>query len=768
MIVLPSSLLNRCTSGSSYAVEERTSPDYNWHRVTRSLLIFRNLLAVATFVAAGVAKGADPLATQVTIYRDHYGTPHIVGTTEQATFFGYGYAQAQDHLTEMMLQYRDAQGRRAEVQGINALGDGYLHFIPYEYRWDGDYLQRLLRTRKCVDEHKGEIEPETYQILDGFARGVNQYMAEHRATIAKWITPITAEDVEALERSQYMRFYSIHDALIKLSETTFDFPNFGSNQWAISPERSANGRVIHVEHTHMPWANRFQNYEAHLITPGKLDAAGISWFGSPVFLDGWNDKITWSATWNEPNIADVYEERLNPKNPLQYFYDGKWLDIKMEQETFRVKGPADLDSVTMPLYYTIHGPVVKYDREANRAYSVKLPNFEGVNYATGLFLIMKAHNLSEFKAAVSRQLMPRWNLLYSDEKNIFWVHNGNVARRDPSYDWSKPVPGWTSKTQWGPYLPFEDYPQVLNPVSGFLQNCNNPPWVCTRNSGLKPLQPTSYYLRVKPLPDAGEEVLNTRGERLFQVLGENKKFTVDEMTRLGFDTHVMSTDVIVPLLQRAYDGQIPEKDVAEALHDVRNWDGSSSKESTAYTYIHYWGEAYEQMFSKGSFARFLGYERKKVVDINSPEEQTRARAALENAVRTIKEKFGSSSVRWGRINVVVRGGTFPLGGESMYDVLHRDEGVEQEDGTIHCNDGWGHLMIVVEGNPKQVWTLLPYGESQDPSSPHYNDQARLHSQRMAKPFPFTSEEILANTESVWGDRNRLNRLRQSDPSVLSR
>jgi acyl-homoserine lactone acylase PvdQ len=132
-------------------------------------------------------------------------------------------------------------------------------------------------------------------------------------------------------------------------------------------------------------------------------------------------------------------------------------------------------------------------------------------------------------------------------------------------------------------------------------------------------------------------------------------------------------------------------------------------------------------------------------------------------VRTIKEKFGSSSVPWGRINVVVRGGTFPLGGESMYDVLHRDEGVEQEDGTIHCNDGWGHLMIVVEGNPKQVWTLLPYGESQDPSSPHYNDQARLHSQRMAKPFPFTPGEILANTESVWGDRNRLNALLRSDP-----
>ena len=94
------------------------------------------------------AQTADPLRAQVTIYRDTYGVPHIVGETQEATFFGYGYAQAQDYLEEMMLQYRDAQGRRAEVIGFEALGEGYLQFIPYDYRWDGDYLQRLLRTRK--------------------------------------------------------------------------------------------------------------------------------------------------------------------------------------------------------------------------------------------------------------------------------------------------------------------------------------------------------------------------------------------------------------------------------------------------------------------------------------------------------------------------------------------------------------------------------------------------------------------------------------------
>ncbi|MGD0496973.1 MAG: penicillin acylase family protein [Bryobacteraceae bacterium] len=717
------------------------------------------LLATAIWLMPPAGAASDRLAQHVTIYRDEYGVPHIVGDTEEAAFFGYGYAQAQDHLEDMMIQYRDAQGRRAEVQGANALGDGYLHFIPYEYRWDGDYLQRLLRTKAAVIEHRDQIAPDVYSILDAFARGVNEYIGEHRAAIPAWIDSVSAEDIEALERSNYMRFYSIHDALSKIEGKITEFPDFGSNQWAISPGRSANGRIIHVEHTHMPWANRFQNYEAHLIVPEKLDAAGISWFGSPVFLDGFNDKITWSATWNEPNMSDVYEERINPANPLQYFYEGQWRDIRVEKATFRVKGAKGMETVTLPLYYTHHGPIVSFDKQRNRAYSVKLPNFDGVNYATGLYRVMKSRNLTEFKAALALQLIPRWNFLYSDSQNIYWVHNGNVARRADGYDWSKPVPGWTKATEWGPYLPFQDYPQLANPPSGFLQNCNNPPWVVTRNSGLKPLDPAPWYLRATPKANAGEEALNTRGERLFQVLTQDRRFTLADMTELAFDTWIVPSEVIVPLLERAWArSPSPAPNVLRAMDLIRRWDRRSSVESTAYPYIYFWGESYRDLYSAAKFERFISYERKRKIDLDSPTEQDMALKALEKAVQRIQATYGKPEVRWGDINVVVRGGTFPLGGTGLYDVLHPDDGPMESNGQIHCNDGWGDLLIVMEGSPKQVWSLLPYGESQRPSSPHYNDMAKLHSQGRTKRFWFSSSEILAHTESVWGDRKRLRTL----------
>lgn len=743
-------------------------------RINRRDAVALSLTSVAGFRAFASAEAAraerearlpaepdEQLARSMSIYRDKFGVPHIVGDTEEAAFFGYGYAQAEDHLERMMIQYRDAQGRRAEVQGFEALGDGYLHFIPYEYRWDGDYLQRLMRTRQGVTENRSKMDPGVYGLLDAFARGVNSYIAEHRSEIPQWIDGITAEDVEALERSQYFRFYSVQDALMKMTEQTWNFPSFGSNQFAVAPRKSVDGRVMHVEHTHMPWANRFQNYEAHLMVPGKLDTGGISWFGSPFFLMGFNDKITWSATWNQPNMSDVYEEKINRENHRQYFYDGAWREIREELAAFQVKGPHGMETVSLPLYYTHHGPVVKFDAERNRAWSVKVPSFEGVNYSTGLYGLMKAQNLDEFKAALGRQLIPRWNFLCTDRENIYWVHNGDVPERNNKFDWFKPVPGWTKETEWGPFIPFEKYPQLTNPPSGFLQNCNNAFWVSTTQSGLDPLMLGPYYLQYPVKAGAGMEALNTRGERVIQVLGQDKKFTRDDMVALGYDTYILPADVIVPLLLEASKDRLKDENLREPLEELKKWNRKSAVDSLASTYLYYWAKTYREQQGEAKYARFVAYEREKI-DIHSSEEQDLAWRAFTEGMELLHQKFGTLDVPWGKINVVMRNGAFPMDGTSveLFGVLHPDEGPEQDDGRIFCNDGWGHLMIVVEpdrdgARPKQIWSLLPYGESEHKDSPHYNDLARLHSRHGVKPFWFSVEDILANTESVRGDKSRI-------------
>ena len=165
---------------------------------------------------------------------------------------------------------------------------------------------------------------------------------------------------------------------------------------------------------------------------------------------------------------------------------------------------------------------------------------------------MKAQNLDEFKAALARQLIPRWNFLCSDAKNIYWVHNGDVPERNNNFDWFKPVPGWTKETEWGPFVPFDKYPQLTNPPSGFLQNCNNAFWVSTPHSGLDPLMLGPYYLQYPVKAGAGMEALTRAASAYSRCSGRRRSSRADEMVDLGYDTYILPADVIVPLLHGGF------------------------------------------------------------------------------------------------------------------------------------------------------------------------------------------------------------------------
>lgn len=124
----------------------------------------------------------------------------------------------------------DAQGRFTEVLGFNLFERGCVHFISYEYRWDGDFLQRILRTKNTVFGNRDKIDPETYKILATSACGVNVCIGENRSSIPSCIEPITAEDIEAEERGNYFRFYNINEALVKLTDLPREFPDLSSDQ----------------------------------------------------------------------------------------------------------------------------------------------------------------------------------------------------------------------------------------------------------------------------------------------------------------------------------------------------------------------------------------------------------------------------------------------------------------------------------------------------------------------------------------------------------
>ena len=346
---------------------------------------------------------------------------------------------------------------------------------------------------------------------------------------------------------------------------------------------------------------------------------------------------------------------------------------------------------------------MQVDRERHRAYSIKLPNFEGVNYSTGLYRIMKSQNLEDFKGVFAAHLIPRWNFLYTDKTTLYWVNNAAVAERAPGYDWRKPVPGWTKETEWGPYFPLEKMPQLLNPTSGIHSELQRsrpgfPRWI---RESIPWSRRRTFRWRNPSLID-GEKGLNPRGERLLKVLSQKKTFTLDEIKEMTFDTYVVAADVIVPLLVEAYSGRkdlSTDSRMEHAIEVIKAWNRYSAEDSVAQTYLYFWGRAYEDLFSPGKFSRFIGHSRYQV-PIDSPEEQAMALRALKEAMDRIQAHFGKTDVPWGEVNVVIRGGKFPMDGTGLFDVLHPDDGEEQDDGQIHDNDGWGHILVVVESEPE--------------------------------------------------------------------
>ena len=214
--------------------------------------------------------------------------------------------------------------------------------------------------------------------------------------------------------------------------------------------------------------------------------AGGFFPGSPFMLHGFNAHLGWANTVNHPDLVDIYKLRINPKNENQYWLDGKWHDLKVEDAALRVKiwGPL-VWTVHRPLYFAEQGPVMKTD---HGTYAIRYAGMGEVRQALQYYRLDKAQNLEQWRAAMAMNALPSINYIYADAAgNIGYVYNGEFPVRKPGIDWQTYIDGTRSDLIWHDYLPFAKIPQIWNPKSGFVFNSNNTPFVATApEDDLKP------------------------------------------------------------------------------------------------------------------------------------------------------------------------------------------------------------------------------------------------------------------------------------------
>ncbi|MEM1658302.1 MAG: penicillin acylase family protein [Candidatus Jordarchaeales archaeon] len=718
----------------------------------------------------------------VTIIRDEFGIPHIDGSSQQAVFFGFGYAQAEDAIETIMLNYLTATGTLSKTFG--PFGNNNTWY-PGLKNVESDVLLRMLWVVADEEDYRTLSENIRRVMIEPFTAGINYYIYTHWDTLPSWIkenAPVTPlhvcsmaklinllfsrgalEEWIAAEKAiksmgveEYLKRYQSGIGTSSASSLAVCGDVLGSNQWAVNGSRTSTGFPMYGMNPHLPWDGVLQWYQAHLMAPAhdglpELNVMGAIFYGLPFIGMGHNRYIAWSETVNQVDVGDVWIERLNDDNTM-YYYNGAWRPL--DQKTITV--PVKISGVgviyqKIPVYYTHHGVLLTINTTHHWALAVNYSTSKNIVGLEQWYRINTARNLEEFKEAWSLLGTAIFNVMYADVYgNIFYVWNGVCPRRNDTFNWKAAVPGWLPETDWGPVIPFGELPQQENPESGWMQNCNIPAWNIT-------IQPNNVSIRHEATPfpsylvgwDGNKGMSRyTRGYMLYNMLLSDTNVTIDDMIEMAVNVSVayLASDCISKLPDTVPGGR---QELNDAIKALKAWDMKMTNQ-TAATIFQLWAqklmdkcrEKYSENATIWDFENYIG---------NLTQEE--AVETLNETVSYMLHVYGNVSVYWYNVHYVVRGqyrvGLSGTSGEPFGCLNPRWYTFNEKTGEWRCTGGSSFIMVVsLEPNNIKSWSVLPYGVSNKPSSPHYADQLlNYYSKDQLHPNYFYMVDILAHNES---------------------
>jgi len=667
---------------------------------------------------------ADPteLASRATVYRDTYGVPHIYAQDDDSLYFAFGYAHAQDHLEAMLQSYRIAAGTMAEVFGP-------AHF-------SSDRESRLFRYRSLAVDRYGTVDPRVRRAVESFVLGINAYIEQHPGEVPAW-----AGRAEPVDPIALLRYIIISQFILQPNGIGTPTPGLaGCNAWALGPPRSGTGRAMLYGALHFPWSGPLRLYEAHLVTP-LMNVSGATFLGIPFIMFGHNQHIAWTHTLNKPDVVTPYAEQTVWGTTPKYVYGDELRNMYVKQETIAVNDPDGPPSAVVDLAYTSHGPVVS--SRGMSALAVRVSGFDEVNFLLQWYLFNRATNLQEFEDAASRMLVPVLNTVYADTGGtVYHLYNAKLPRKSGQFDWNMPVAGWLPFTEWVGFFPFHILPRSVNPPCGYVLNCNNAPWFLGDCTGIFPMNFPVYL---------SKETTLLRAQRAANLIGTRNAVSLEEMLAFAWDTHVLLAERAVPIFQRIYELRWRELDDPEghfrhAMKILSEWNRSADTDQVAVALFRTWWLNYLRLMP--DMPPEVVAER---LVSPTPQEEEFAMQALAQAVNSMVREYGRVDVPWGRVHRMKRGqAEFPVSGCDSLDTLHQVS-CERNIGRVWYGDsGDAFIMVVHLSNPVEAYTMMPFGNSANPDSVHYADQASLFSKKMFKPAWYRLKDILSNLESVWG------------------
>lgn len=702
---------------------------------------------------------------QAEIYRDRFGVPHVFAASLEEAYFGLGYCAGQDRPKTLPLHQFLLQGRLAECLGDRPLP--LASFPLLDHLVDTPFFRGYADETFSRDTTLGvdrwmrhfayyesacaaldEMSDRSRMIVDAFAAGVNYYFRTHAS-------PSNYEEYQPATELAWWTWF----------EHTIAMGFFISNAFAVAPSKTATGSAWIAGDPHYWFMDGHS--EAHLVCPG-LDLSGL-WDGhvNLGFWGGTNTYIAVHITAAGLEGATAYRERLNPHNREEYF-DWRlnaYRPLDSKDHEIRVRSS---ETVTFVSRRTHHGPLVgeAMSDGAPIAYSIRSPVDANAGQRLDQSLgVWTQRSVRDFIAFTETAPFVRGHRLCIDRHGeLGYVCNGLLPVRSEAIDWSQPVDGSTSETEWGetrwqPNARRFGLPSFTNPQCGFIQSANDPPWVATIPGLVRSDFPKYVF------PD-GWRALGPRGARQRELLHRDDQLTAKALEAIIFDVFVPRAYFGVTTLRAAFATRratLPPLSAAAAHLDklLASWDGRAQADSAAMTIAFY----LNRVLPGGLPMPLITVTDRpathpEIEATVQPGAGGRYGRALEAVAELLQETYGTLEKPWGEVHVMTRlGGDFGLPGgcnalRSLLGTWHGwwDVADQLDDDAVErCNFGSRVLRLTELGaGSVSVWSVSLTGQmpaSEHPDSPHVLDQARLYQALKLKPFPLTRAQIRADART---------------------
>ncbi len=733
----------------------------------KTLLIF---VAVCASLVAQAATKPDiarweERARHVTIIRDDWGIAHVYGKTDADAVFGAEYAQAEDDFNRVETNYINAMGRLAEAEGESKI---------YQ-----DLRMKLFISPAALKKQYAASPAWLKKLMDAFADGLNYYLYKHpevKPRVIKRFEPWMAlsftegsigGDIESYVNIRELRaFYGgetagvARDVTREVSTETAagadddDEPR-GSNGIAIGPPDTAGHHALLLINPHTSF---FFRSELQMVSNEGLDAYGAATWGQFFIYQGFNDRTGWMHTSSGVDAVDEYLETVVKKgDQYLYKYGNEERSVSAETITVAYKTDTGMSQRMFTVYRTHHGPIVR--KQDGKWISVRLMQ-KPIQQLMQSFLRTKARDYKSFRQTMDLRANSSNNTIFADaDGDIAYFHGNFIPKRDPRFDWTKPVDGSDPATEWQGPLSVDETPHLLNPASGWLYNSNDAPWWAAGPSSPKKQDYPAY------VENGGE---SARGLHAVRVLENKNDFTLDSLIAAAYDSYLTWFEKTIPALVKAWDEASPSNPLKNRLADqidaLRKWNLRWAEASVPTSLAVFWGD--EMVRRIGPSARKAGATTYDYIAGGNVPPQLLLES-LAAATDKLTTDFGTWKTPWGEINRYQR-----LTG----DIVQHFDDAAVSTAVGFTSGNWGSLasfgarayngtkkwygtsgnsfVAVVEfGDRVRARAVTAGGESGHPASRHFNDETKRYCAGNLRDVYFYRAQLQGHTEREYRPGN---------------